>query len=189
MTFVIGRSKKRLFRASQNQLPVSVLMVVAAFLLLVDMIVSASLLSFGALLLGVTGTAVLIWKDELSGLFKWVGVVNRRYKLPSIVFVLVAALFLLDCMARPASAQFFQGAQTWMAGQFPQAAEVIPLVFNVLRGLFLVYLGISLVKVVQAARNDEDWQTLARTPLIIVIAVTVAEVLTGLIIGGSGATP
>jgi hypothetical protein len=35
--------------------------------------------------------------------------------------------------------------------------DAIPLVFNVLRGLFLLYVGISLVRVINGARQDEDW--------------------------------
>jgi hypothetical protein len=73
-----------------------------------------------------------------------------------------------------------------MQGVFPQGGNAIPLVFNVLRGLFLLYLAISIVQVVQAGRNDEDWKTLARTPLIILIAVVLGDVLTGFIIGTGG---
>jgi hypothetical protein len=73
-----------------------------------------------------------------------------------------------------------------MTGQFPNANQVIPLIFNVLRGLFLLYLGISLVRVVQSARQDEDWQNLARTPLIILIAVTMGDILASMITGGGG---
>jgi len=63
------------------------------------------------------------------------------------------------------------------------AGDAIPLVFNVLRGLFLLYVAISLVKVINAARQDEDWATIARTPLIIIIAVTAGDILTTLITG------
>ncbi|MBP5974191.1 hypothetical protein HW132_15945 [Brasilonema sp. CT11] len=73
-----------------------------------------------------------------------------------------------------------------MTSQFSGTGEAITLVFNVLRGLFLLYLGISLVKVIQAARQDEDWQNLARTPMIILIAMTMGDVLANLIIGGTG---
>ncbi|WP_414620885.1 hypothetical protein [Calothrix sp. CCY 0018] len=98
----------------------------------------------------------------------------------------MGTFFLLDALSTPAQAQFFQNAETWMTGQFTGAGEAIPLVFNVLRGLFLIYLGISLVKVIQSARENEDWQNLARTPMIILIAVTIGDVLANLIIGGGG---
>ena len=93
-------------------------------------------------------------------------------------------LWLVTLLAYPAQAQFFGGAETWMTTNFGTAAgDAIPLVFNVLRGLFLLYVGISLVRVINSARNDEDWQTIARTPLIIIIAVTAGDVLTTLITG------
>jgi hypothetical protein len=92
--------------------------------------------------------------------------------------------WLITLLAFPAQAQFFGGAETWMQTNFgADAGDAIPLVFNVLRGLFLLYVGISLVRVINSARNDEDWQTIARTPLIIIIAVTAGDVLTTLITG------
>lgn len=93
-------------------------------------------------------------------------------------------LWLMTLLAYPAQAQFFGNAETWMTTNFGTAAgDAIPLVFNVLRGLFLLYVGISLVRVINSARNDEDWQTIARTPLIIIIAVTAGDILTSLITG------
>jgi hypothetical protein len=49
--------------------------------------------------------------------------------------------------------------------------------------LFLLYVAISLVKVINAARQDKDWATIARTPLVIIIAVTAGDILTTLITG------
>ncbi|MCC5611999.1 hypothetical protein LC612_36030 [Nostoc sp. CHAB 5834] len=117
--------------------------------------------------------------------------IQRKYgvNLYAVLFAILTVVCVLDFAAAPAEAQFFNNAQTWMNGAFGTAAgngqttAVITLFFNVLRGLFLLYVGISLVRIVQAARNDEDWQTLARTPLIIVLAVFVGDLVTGLIIG------
>jgi hypothetical protein len=108
--------------------------------------------------------------------------------LYAILFAFLSVIFLLDFASAPSQAQFFNNAQTWMNGAFGNAGNgqtqaVIELFFNVLRGLFLLYVGISLVRIVQAARNDEDWQTLARTPLIIVLSVFVGDLVTGLITG------
>jgi hypothetical protein len=62
-------------------------------------------------------------------------------------------------------------------------ASLIKLVFNVLRALYLLYLGISLVRVVYSVRQDEDWQAIARTPLLILLTVSVADILTTTIVG------
>ncbi len=97
----------------------------------------------------------------------------------------VGALSVVLATAHPeaANAQFFKNAETWMKGKFTGADKAIEIIFNVLRGLFLIYLGISLVKVVQAGRQDQDWQDLARTPLIIVIAVVLGDILATFIVG------
>lgn len=126
---------------------------------------------------------------SLSGL-SWRSAQSRRCRrrsrslprwLPLISWIL---LWLLVLFALPAQAQFFGNAENWMQTTLgANTGDAIPLVFNVLRGLFLLYVGISLVRVINSARNDEDWQTIARTPLIIIIAVTAGDILTTLITG------
>jgi hypothetical protein len=108
--------------------------------------------------------------------------------LYAVLFAILSVIFVIDFATVPADAQFFNSAQTWMEGAFNtngangQTKTVIDLFFNVLRALFLLYVAISLVRVVQAFRNDEDWQTLSRTPLIIVMAVTVGDIITSMIV-------
>jgi hypothetical protein len=105
----------------------------------------------------------------------------------------LAALFLVT-FADPAHAQFYSKTQTWLETSFAASGgtntagikAAIGLIFNVLRALFVIYLGIALVRVIVAARNDDDWQQLARIPLILVLAVTLGDLLAGLIVG-SGA--
>ncbi len=155
-------------------------------MLLTDMVMTGSTLSYGATAVVVAAIGSKLWEREMHGLLRWLGLFNQRYR-PAAVMAIALGAYAFTFASSPADAQFFQSAQTWMQGQFPQGGQVIPLVFNVLRGLFIVYLGIALVRVVQAARNDEDWQTLARTPLIILITVTLGDVLAGFIIGGGGA--
>ncbi len=161
------------------------LMVAASLAMLTDMVYTSSLMSVSTVCLGSIGLAYMLWPAEFSTVGRWF----KRYRLSWQAGLLVAmgAMFFLNGISQPASAQFFGQAEQWMTGQFPQGGQVIPLVFNVLRGLFILYLGISLVRVVQAARNDEDWQNLARTPLIILIAVTMGDLLSQFIIGGGGA--
>lgn len=102
----------------------------------------------------------------------------------------ITAWMILGGFMQPASAAkpFFGAAEEWMGTAFAGIdKKILALVFNVLRGLIILYLGINLVKVVQAAREGDDWQTLARTPLIIVVTVTMGDLLTGMILGtGSG---
>ncbi|WP_414756436.1 hypothetical protein [Anabaena sp. CCY 9910] len=143
------------------------------------------------------GAAMIITLPKQSqALFTNFDKIQRKYgvNLYAVLFALLAVVCVLDFASAPANAQFFNGAQTWMKTAFTPASggagttigTVIDLFFNVLRGLFLLYVGISLVKIIQAARADEDWQSLSRTPLIIVLAVFCGDLITTLIIGTSG---
>jgi len=149
-------------------------------------IVNPNLASFVIVSLGILATVTVAWIHNFNSLFTFLEKLSRYYRFSTPIFIILGTFILLDALSTPAQAQFFQNAETWMTGQFTGAGEAIPLVFNVLRGLFLIYLGISLVKVIQASRQDEDWQNLARTPMIILIAVTVGDILANLIIGGGG---
>ncbi|MGB7443439.1 MAG: hypothetical protein WA919_20430, partial [Coleofasciculaceae cyanobacterium] len=157
--------------------------------LLVDIKVSNSLTNFLSFSVVILSTSC-IWlitthpSKKLTQLQQAI----LHHGIGSILFLFSLGILLLDFLSAPAHAQFFQGAESWMTGVFPDASTVIPLIFNVLRGLFLLYLGIALVKVINAAREDEDWKQLARTPLIILIAVTMGDVLAGLIIGNGTPT-
>lgn len=105
---------------------------------------------------------------------------------------LIFSLFWLDYFAEPAQAQFFRKAEDFFKNTLTQGADTgnntqaaVSLVFNVLRALYLLYIAVSLIGVINAVRKDEDWQSIARTPLLVVVAVTIADVLTGFVIGDS----
>jgi heme A synthase len=111
-----------------------------------------------------------------------------------LIQILVAAVILsgfwLDYSAAPAQAQFFKKAEDFFQNTLTQGSTTtdntrtaVSLVFNVLRAIYLLYIAGSLIGVINAVRKDEDWQSIARIPLLVVIAVTVADVLTGFIIG------
>ncbi|MEO1561655.1 MAG: hypothetical protein AAFS12_19250 [Cyanobacteria bacterium J06632_19] len=171
---------------SKHLISASTLMRTGLFVALLDCYVYPSLVSFITSAFLISGVVVINWRQHLDALFKVITKFSRKYKITSSALIVLGTFLLLDALSTPVQAQFFQNAETWMSGQFAGADEAIVLSFNVLRGLFILYLGISLVKVIQSARNDEDWQNLARTPMIILIAVTVGDILTNLIIGGAG---
>ncbi|MBF2066443.1 MAG: hypothetical protein IGS39_18785 [Calothrix sp. C42_A2020_038] len=125
--------------------------------------------------------------------------IGRQVNLPrrQIVFLQVVAIatilvcFWLDYFADPAQAQFFKRAEDFFKNNLTQNASgnatntqaAVSLIFNVMRALYLLYIAISLIGVINAVRRDDDWQNIARTPLLVVIAVTIADVLTGFVIG------
>ena len=95
----------------------------------------------------------------------------------------------------PAHAVFLSEAQSFFETAFGGEGEgdetntVIALVFNVIRGIFLIYIAIAFVQVVQSARQEEDWRTLARTPVIIMVAVAVVDVITGFVVPAADDAP
>ena len=112
--------------------------------------------------------------------------------LQIIAAVVVLSLFWLDYFAAPAQAQFFKRAEDFFRNTLTQDSATnsgtqaaVSLIFNVLRAIYLLYIAVSLVGVINAVRKDEDWQSIARIPLLVVVAVTVADVLTGFVIGDS----
>lgn len=178
-----------------NQLPLSVLMFAAAFVLFVDMIVATRFSSFLGFLVALSSTAIIVKEQEAVRFLSWLQRWGRKHHLniALLVFCLVGAVFLLDYTAFPADAQFFNQTEGWLRSSFPMnggtgagGTDIYKLVFNTLRAIFVLYLAVALVRVIAAARNDEDWQTLARTPLIILITVTMGDILAGLITGGGG---
>ncbi|MBW4642679.1 MAG: hypothetical protein KME52_30050 [Desmonostoc geniculatum HA4340-LM1] len=178
---IVGARKRRI----QEKSSIALLMAVAAGLMIVDISIHHLIISSLMFLTAI----VLAVPKEANKLLTNFEKLQRRMgiNLYGILFAIVAVIFMLDFTTAPASAQFLNNAETWMTGAFTGiSAEAIKLIFNVLRGLFLVYLGISLVRIVNAARNDEDWQNLARTPLIIAVTIVVGDILSGLVTGGGG---
>jgi hypothetical protein len=114
----------------------------------------------------------------------------RKHKYSPVLLLGIAIGFVIGLLliltVEPAQAQFFNKTQTWMTGAIPGVdTGLVALIFNVLRALFVIYLGIGLVKVIQSARNDDDWQQMARTPLILVVTVTMGDILAGIITGAA----
>ncbi|WP_242046060.1 MULTISPECIES: hypothetical protein [Calothrix] len=124
--------------------------------------------------------------------------IGQQIKLPKrqlislqiLAVVALLSIFWLDYFAAPAQAQFFKKAEDFFQNTLTQGTSTggntqlaVGLVFNVLRALYLLYIAVALIGVVNAVRKDEDWQNIARTPLLVVVAVTIADVLTGFVIG------
>ena len=140
-----------------NPLPDLPLLVVALLCLALDILIHGPAL---LMVLAVAGLTGLAWRQDIapSGFPSRTPSKAQGFRRKTGRFLGLGLLWLLTLLAYPAQAQFFGGAETWMTTNFGTAAgDAIPLVFNVLRGLFLLYVGISLVRVINSARNDEDW--------------------------------
>jgi hypothetical protein len=83
------------------------------------------------------------------------------------------------------SLAFLETAEQLVTGLFTQTGgqggadvtTLIPLLFGVIRVIFIIYVLVAIVRVVNAFRNDEDWATAARIPMIVVLCVVLGRVL------------
>lgn len=115
---------------------------------------------------------------------KWLHLPGRS------LFIAFGVGLWLNNLASPAQAQFFKKAEDFFKTTLTQGSSAgeggnaaISLIFNGLRAVYLLYIAVSLVNIINAVRKDEEWQSVARIPLLVVVAVTIADVLTGFIIG------
>lgn len=72
----------------------------------------------------------------------------------------------------------FNGAQ----GTTTQGLGAVQITFNMIRALFLIYLAIALINVFTAFRQQEDWQTAVRAPILAILVVVILDFITGLVV-------
>lgn len=152
------RMSGRLFRMPS----VPVLIGVATVSLLLDASFKGILFStlLVACAIGMIGATSL--KLKLNGLARWSRKTRfRRLALTSLPsLVLLVAYILTDLTLAPAQAQFLQNAEDFVATLFAGSnvpATMVPLIFGVLRAIFVIYIAIAVIRVLVAARNDDDW--------------------------------
>jgi hypothetical protein len=146
------------------------------------------LIGFG-ILNGATGNPVLMIVGIVSGSIAFAQPylngkqANRKVKSAFLLMLGSLIFAFLNLLAAPAQAQFFQNAEDFFNTTFTSSGAAVPIVFNTLRALYIVYLAVAFIGVFNSVRQDEDWVSAARTPILVVITVTLADILTGLITG------
>lgn len=155
------------------------------------------LIAMSCFLITISQSPVLVFGLFIGGIaVTFIQKLGQQTKIPShclvllqtLVLAAILSVFWLDWFADPAAAQFFSKAENFFKTSLTDtsqsgASSAVSLVFNVIRALYLLYVAVALIGVVNAVRKDEDWQVVARTPLLVVIAVTIADVLTSFITG------
>lgn len=88
--------------------------------------------------------------------------------------------------AVPAHAQFLNGGREFFTASFEDSDELIDLLFNVLLAVYVLYIAVSAYKIFGAMRSDEggEWMELAKTPLKIILAITIIDAMIALVVGG-----
>ncbi|MGK7874461.1 MAG: hypothetical protein AB4426_14485 [Xenococcaceae cyanobacterium] len=146
------------------------------------------LIGFG-ILNGAAGNPVLVIVGVTSGIMALAQPyldgkgANPTVKIALLLMLGGLVFTFLNLFASPAHAQFFQDAEDFFNDTFTSSGAAVPIVFNTLRALYIVYLAVAFIGVFNTVRQDEDWVAAARTPILVVITVTLADILTGLITG------
>ena len=101
--------------------------------------------------------------------------------------LVVASAYLIHCWSEPSYAVLLSGAQSFFAGQLTTSgdstqAATVNLIFNVARGLFILYVVVAFVNAWNASRQDEDWVPTIKVPIITMLAVFSLDILTTMII-------
>lgn len=97
----------------------------------------------------------------------------------------IATAFLIG-MAAPAHALFYSEAEKFMKDKVftgvAGADTMISLTINVLRAIFVIYVGIAVISVVQKMQQGDDWQTAARIPLVVMLCATIGDKMSEMIV-------
>ncbi|WP_193200310.1 hypothetical protein [Nostoc sp. MG11] len=162
-----------------------VLMLLAGASMIAQMSVHGTLL--GAVI--IAGALVVIFPNQAKALLTKIDKIEKRWGVNPYLMMLglLSTVFVLDYMAQPASAQFFLEAENWIkntgfaGANNADTAAMVTAIFNTLRMFFLVYIGVSIVVLVKAARDGDDWQSAAKMPMMVLLGVFIADVLTTVI--------
>ncbi|NEQ48222.1 MAG: hypothetical protein F6K00_33690 [Leptolyngbya sp. SIOISBB] len=151
--------------------------------LAVHLLASTPVLAIGIGLLAAVKLIVRKAKNNNPVIQRMFAKVGQR-KYMRLIAALLFGGTLWGSLNNPVHAQFLNGAEEFFETTFGDTAgDTIPIVFGVLRAIFLLYIAVSLIRIINAARNDDDWQQMAKAPLITVMAVVVGDVLTTLVVG------
>ena len=109
--------------------------------------------------------------------------VKKHYRQAFVACLMLCTTALMLGVNQSANAQFFQSAESYFTSNFSASSAGITVVFAALRALYIIYVAVSLIGAINAFRSDEDWMTVARTPTLVVVGVTLADFLTTMITG------
>jgi hypothetical protein len=149
--------------------------------------------AIATILVGVMlGLGIISTKTEWLKDSKFNKFLTKEGVLPVIGLTIVTSLCVYFAIhAAPSHAQFFTTAEDELTEKIKlyatasgdAAAKVVGVVFFAYRFAMIVYVGASLTKVVGAMREEEDWKSAAKTPVIILICLAVADLMSTMILG------
>ena len=131
--------------------------------------------------------ALGIWGYVFPWISQYRVVKKSTLLLLRVASLVVASVYFIHCWSEPSYAVLLSGAQDFFAGQLTSAgdstqAATVNLIFNVARGLFILYVVVAFVNAWNASRQDEDWVPTIKVPIITMLAVFSLDILTTMII-------
>ena len=141
-------------------------------------------------LLGIASASLFIG----MGCYMFSIVSQRLYRWQKMLAFLAigAAIFSILGDAGPANAQFLQNAEDFFtdgAEEFNLGDSVrllVTLIFWIIRGAFVIGVAIALLPAIQAAREGDEWRSLAKTPMLVVGIVLAGATSVDFLVGASG---
>lgn len=127
---------------------------------------------------GVCSLSYILWTYT-----RIIDLLGRNQRSIAQMFMCVVAVSIFAFNSSPAAAQFLNGAEALFGG-FPGIDQtLVDVVFNLLRVALIIAFAVSLLPAFNAARDGDDWKTLAKTPVLAAVLVAVSDVVVGIIIG------
>ena len=122
-----------------------------------------------------------------TGCLSWDSIRPRLASHRALFTLILLGFFgFLFCteFAGDAHGIWLESIESWMTGAFPDSTDIVTLIFNVLRGFYVVYLIISGINVFLSLRRQEGLWEAAQIPLISVLIVGVVDIVGGFVVGG-----
>ena len=131
--------------------------------------------------------AALLWGYVIPKVNRYRVVKKPIRLLLWVIGGVVGGAYLINCWGEPSFAVLLSGAQDFFAGQLTTAADdsqaaVVNLIFNVARGLFILYLIVAFINAWNSSRQDEDWIPVIKVPVISILAIFGLDILTSMVI-------
>jgi hypothetical protein len=113
-----------------------------------------------------------------------ISVSRKPNRLASLLVVpLLAGVGAVFITPEPAHAVFLEGIITFANANFQGAQDAVKISVNAIRLICMYFFVIGLIPALNALRQGEEWQILARQPLAVVVIVGVSDVVIKLLTG------
>lgn len=110
-----------------------------------------------------------------------VGGSKLNLRLATIAGVAITGGLGLHLYTSSAQALFFQEAENFLSTTFDLSGTAVATIFNVFRAVYVIYLIYSAISIWTAYNRDEEWQSVAKAPIVIFVGGTLIDAVTTII--------